>query len=70
MVVINDCAIGVIMMRSILEGKNYVEYAISLWDRRLQETVKMLINWTVQNGLYRKDWTRTHMHSYKRIEAF
>lgn len=44
MVVINDCAIGVIMMRSILEGKNYVEYAISLWDRRLQETVKMLIN--------------------------
>ena len=55
MVVINDCAIGVIMMRSILEGKNYVEYALSLWD---------------QNGLYRKDWTRTHMHSYKRIEAF
>ena len=44
MVVINDCAIGVIMMRNILEGKNYVEYAISLWERRLLETVKMLIN--------------------------
>ena len=42
MVVINDCAIGVIMMRSILNGKNYVEYAISLWDRRLQEVVKRL----------------------------
>lgn len=39
-VVINDCAIGVIMIRSILEGKNYVENAISLWDRRLQEIVK------------------------------
>lgn len=40
MVVINDCAIGVIMMRSILDGKKYVEYAISLWDKRLQEVVK------------------------------
>jgi len=40
MVVINDCAIGVIMMRSILDGKKHVEYAISLWDKRLQEVVK------------------------------
>lgn len=45
MVVINDCAIGVIMMRSILDGKKYVEYAISLWDKRLQEVVK---DWSIE----------------------